>query len=289
MEFEFEEFDKLECDEKPLFKGNQFDNQLVRMGSSLARQLHFSENEEKLFAMAISQVDFFAKNEHIFVEIRVKDVQEKLKLANDGAFYTNLRKQYKSLAKKSYIEFELGNEDNDFCDGFLLTSIRSNKRKGSITIDFNSRFKKSLQYCKLAYTRIPLDDTLSYKSRFAIILQRYLTSLYRVDKDCSQVQIFNFTTEQLKKVFGLSKEDYCYKTGKNKGKFDRPNFEKKTIKVACDEINNKSQCMRIEWRKERARGVIYYLISCMIATKIKKSPPVLDAAEEQMTIDDFDY
>lgn len=105
--------------------------------------------------------------------------------------------------KKSYVEFDLGNEDDDFCDGFLLTGIHSNKRKGSLTIDFNSRFKKSLQYCKLAYTRGPLDDTLAYKSRYAIILQRYLTSLYRTGKENTQIQWFDFTTEQLKTIFGF--------------------------------------------------------------------------------------
>lgn len=284
MDFEFEDFSVLENKKKPLDKGNQFDNQLVRIGSTMARQLHFSESEEKLFALAISQIDFFAENEQISVEIRVKDVQEKLNLEEDGAFYTNLRKQYRNLAKKSYVEFDLGNEDNDFCDGFLLTSIHSNKRKGSLTIDFNSRFKKSLQYCQLAYTRVPLDDTVSYISRYAIILQRYLTSLYRIGTNFSQIQTFDFTTSQIKTVFGLSKEDYCYKKGKNKGKFDRPSFEKKTLQMACNEINLKSACMRVEWIKERSRGVIYYRISCMIATKIKEDPPVIDG---QLSINDF--
>lgn len=284
MEFVFEDFSFLENEKKALNKANPFDNQLVRMGSTLARQLHFSENEEKLFALAISQVDFFAENEYISVEIRVKDIQKKLNLAEDGAFYTNLRKQYRSLAKKSYVEFNLGNEDNDFCDGFLLTSIRSNKRKGSLTIDFNSRFKKSLQYCKLAYTRVPLDDTLAYISKFAIILQRYLTSIYRVGKGYAQIQTFDFTTKQLKEIFGLAESDYCYKTGKNKGKFKRTEFESRTLATACNEINLKSACMRVEWIKERSRGVIYYRISCMIATKIKDDPPVIDG---QLSIDDF--
>ena len=84
----------------------------------------------------------------------------------------------------------------------------------------------------------------------------------------------------------MGKDDYCYKKGKNKGKFDRPSFEKKTLKIACDEINSKSACMRIvDWEKERARGVIYYRIAVMIATKIKKEPPVIDAEiEEQLSL-----
>ncbi len=40
--------------------------------------------------------------------------------------------------------------------------------------------------------------------------------------------------------------------------------------------------MCIEWEKERVRGVIYYRISCAIATKIKKRPaPVKNNWEEQ--------
>lgn len=41
----------------------------------------------------------------------------------------------------------------------------------------------------------------------------------------------------------------------------------------------------VDWEKERARGVIYYRIAVMIATKIKKDPPVIDAEiEEQLSL-----
>lgn len=42
----------------------------------------------------------------------------------------------------------------------------------------------------------------------------------------------------------------------------------------------------VDWEKERARGVIYYRIAVMIATKIKKEPPVIDAdiEEEQLSL-----
>ena len=53
MDFIFDDYDELESKKKPLDKGNQFDNQLIRMGSALSRQLHFSDSEEKLFALAI--------------------------------------------------------------------------------------------------------------------------------------------------------------------------------------------------------------------------------------------
>ncbi len=283
MEFEFDDFEIIESEKKPLYKGNQFNDKLIYLNSTLARQLHFSDSEEKLFAMAISQLDFYAENADFSVTIRVKDVQEKLKLAKDGAFYTNLRKQYRSLMKKTVVDFELGNEDHDWIVGSLISTVHSNKRKGSITVKFNEDLKPALHFCKIAFCKIPLDDTLSYDSQYAIILQRYLTSLYRsAESGAPMLQTFDFTTKQLKEVFGLGEQDYCYKKGKNIGKFDRPSFEKKTLQKACDEINQKSQCMRIEWGKERVRGVIYYRISCAIATKIKKDPaPVENDWEEQ--------
>lgn len=282
MEYIFEDFELFENEKKPLDKGNQFNDKLVYINSTLARQLHFSENEEKLFAMAISQLDFYDKNCNFSVEIRVKDVKEKLGLAEDNSLYTDLRKQYRNLKKKTTVDFDLGNEEHDWIIGDLIRTVRSNKRKGSIIVTFEEELKPALQYCKIAFTRIPLDDTLSYKSRYAIILQRYLTSLYRTGKENAQIQWFDFTTEQLKTIFGLTKDDYV----KKDGKFDRWNFEKKTLQIACDEINSKSACMRIvEWEKERARGVIYYRIAVMIATKIKKEPPVIDAdIEEQLTL-----
>lgn len=283
MEYIFEDFELFENEKKPLDKGNQFNDKLVYINSTLARQLHFSENEEKLFAMAISQLDFYDKNCNFSVEIRVKDVKEKLGLAEDNSLYTDLRKQYRNLKKKMTVDFDLGNEEHDWIIGDLIRTVRSNKRKGSIIVTFEEELKPALQYCKIAFTRIPLDDTLSYKSRYAIILQRYLTSLYRTGKENAQIQWFDFTTEQLKTIFGLTKDDYV----KKDGKFDRWNFEKKTLQIACDEINSKSACMRIvEWEKERARGVIYYRIAVMIATKIKKEPPVIDTdiEEEQLSL-----
>ena len=45
-------------------------------------------------------------------------------------------------------------------------------------------------------------------------------------------------------MFGLSKDDYCYKLGK----FDRPNFEKYTIEVAIKEINQNTR-INVEYKK----------------------------------------
>lgn len=213
-------------------------------------------------------------------------MQEKLGTSSDSD-YSDFRDQLSRLMDKSKVRVIIGNEENDTLDGRLIRLVRTINKRGSIRVRFDDEFIPALQYCKVAYTRIPLDDTLAYKSRYAIILQRYMTTMYRTSENDSLIQTFDFSTKQLKDMFGLSVDDYC----KKDGKFDRYNFEKKTLQVACDEINEKSQVMRVEWRKAEKKRPIVYLISCTIATKIKRNPPFVETevAEEQMHIDDFGY
>lgn len=272
-----------EPDKKP---SNQFDNQLVYMNNALAKHLKFENiQQEQLFAMALSQLDFYATEDTDFeIIIGVKDVREKLGLAPDEDFYSELRDRYKRVRKHTEVEFELENEDHDWIIGNLISSVRSNKGKGTITVSFEKKFKKALQFCKAQYMKIPLDEIVEYGSQYPLKLQRHLTMMYKVGKEYARVQNFIFSTKQLKELFGLSETDYC----KKDGHFDRYNFEKKTIKRAVDEINEKSQVMAIEWKKERIKGNIYYRFYVTIATKIKRTPPVLDHVDpDQMSIDEF--
>ena len=58
-----------------------------------------------------------------------------------------------------------------------------------------------------------------------------------------------YTTKQLKEMFGLSKDDYC----KKDGKFNRTEFEKKTIEVAIKEINQNTR-MKVEYKKNKIKN-----------------------------------
>lgn len=282
-EWNYHDFNDVGTEDKLL--SNPFDNKLVYMASVLAKQLKLEEYDDKIFAMALSQLDFYKTGDDFSVELSVLDVAEKLENKPDESFYTNLRKRYRALIKKTVVSFDLPN--GDFLDGALIETIHSTKRTGKIKIIFNDKFKPALQYCKIAYTKIPLDDCLAYKSKYASILQRYLTAIYRTDKNSNLIQTFDFSTKQLKEVFGLGEKEYC----KKNGKFDRYNFEKKTIDAACTEINEKSQVMQVSWKKAEKKRPVVYLINCTIATKIKKKPPVVETKveEEQMSIDDFGF
>ena len=98
-----DDYDELESKKKPLDKGNQFDNQLIRMGVSFYQDNYiFPDSEEKSVRIGNFTGRFFlAQNEQISVEISCKMMcKKKLGLAEDGAFYTNLRKQYRNPCEK---------------------------------------------------------------------------------------------------------------------------------------------------------------------------------------------
>lgn len=92
------------------------------------------------------------------------------------------------------------------------------------------------------YTIIELERAKRFKSRFSYTL--YMNLLSWVNNDDLNESYRFYTTKQLKEMFGLSKEDYC----KKDGKFNRTEFEKKTIEVAIKEINQNTQ-MKVEYKK----------------------------------------
>ena len=68
----------------------------------------------------------------------------------------------------------------------------------------------------------------------------------------------DYSTRQLKMMFGLSIDDYM-----RDGHFDRYNFEKITINRAVKEINEKSKCIKnLTYRKvKKGNRIQYYLFS----------------------------
>lgn len=70
--------------------------------------------------------------------------------------------------------------------------------------------------------------------------------------------VFGATTKELKELFGMTKDDYVYK-----GAFNRALFERKSIDVAVQDINEKSKCinnLRYEKKKKgnRVQGYVFY-------------------------------
>ena len=59
------------------------------------------------------------------------------------------------------------------------------------------------------YVQLLLDDTIMFQSKFSMTLYQNLLSLKNEEEHLGEtVRTADFTTKQLKDIFGLEKEDY---------------------------------------------------------------------------------
>ena len=175
--------------------------------------------------------------------------------------------------KSSLIEFENG---DNWETGFLITKTRSTRKK--IYVKFEKDYLPLLVELSRNYTKLLNDDVTSFNSKFSMMLYQNLMRL-----NCYSNKI-EFTTKQLKDMFGLSDDDYVYN-----GKFNRALFEKKTVDLAVKEINSKSKCIRnLEYNKAyKGRQVACYVFNYKYFDP-EKEKNVTDSNidENQMTIFD---
>lgn len=229
----------------------QFDDRLVAMANTLARrQVKWSVLERKLFYLTISQLRFTLSNNPTKVILKKKDIYKKLGMT--GTTYTGgyLREQFKQMRLKSEVSWEDENDPEEIWeDGFLITHTKSTKHEIYVTL--NENFLPLLENLSERYTMLLLDDLVSFDSKHTIVLYQNLRRIYHTKYLWNEK---DFTTKQLKDMLGLTDEDYV----KSNGKFDRFNFEKKTIQTAVDEINEKSDMMHIQkWWKVKQDGKVH--------------------------------
>ena len=251
---------------------NQFDNKLIAMSNVLAKkQTKWTVTEKKLFFLTISQLRWKENSNSNVIELRKADIYEKLDLNPDDLPSGYLRNQFKSMASKSWIEF---GDDEDFDDNFLIVGCSGRGKTFKVTI--NPIYMPLVQELNARYTMFWLDDLLEFESKHAMTLYQTLRRLFREDLAWSQP--IDFTTVQLKDVFGLSKDDYM---NKKSGKFERTNFEKYCVQRAVDEINSKCQAMHIfEWFKDYDRSGHVKKYVFQVSCKTREYQPKENAHEE---------
>lgn len=228
------------------FPDNDLHNQIIAMDNVLAmKSTRFTVEEQRLFYITLASIKPNQKSN--IIEIDKKAVLDMLEFKSQ-AQYSRLRGMFKKLAHASWIEF---GDDDIFDDGFLFYKCKSTKRKIYIYVDVE--YIPLLIELQPGFTRLLSDDAISFNSKFSMILYQQLMRLN--NKGTYGV---GFTTKELKMIFGLSKEDYV-----SGGRFDRYNFERKTINVAVKDINEKSKCiqnLRYEKRKRNSRiqGYVFF-------------------------------
>lgn len=228
------------------FPDNDLHNQIIAMDNELAKQAtNFTIEEQRLFYITLASIKPNQKSS--IIEIDKKAVLDMLGF-NSQNQYSRLRPMFTKMIKKSLI---LSGDDEIWNDGFLFYKCRTTKKKIYIYVD--DEYIPLLIKLQPGFTRLLSDDAISFNSKFSMILYQHLMRLN--NKGDFGV---GFTTKELKTIFGLSKEDYVYG-----GRFDRYNFERKTINVAVKDINEKSKCiqnLRYEKRKKnrRVQGYVFF-------------------------------
>lgn len=228
------------------FPDNDLHNQIISMDNELAKQAtNFTVEEQRLFYITLASIRPNQKSN--IVEIEKKAVLDMLGFKSQNQ-YSRLRSMFTKMIKKSLI---LSGDDEIWNDGFLFYKCRTTKKKIYIYVD--DEYIPLLIELQPGFTRLLSDDAISFNSKFSMILYQQLMRLN--NKGDFGV---GFTTKELKTIFGLSKEDYV-----SGGRFDRYNFERKTINVAIKDINEKSKCiqnLRYEKRKRNGRiqGYVFF-------------------------------
>lgn len=216
---------------------NRLKHQIVRMENTLARKsTKFSVIQQRLFYITLASIRQGMANAYE-VEIDKEEVFELLGIQGWTDRHQWLKKQMKQMVYNSYIEFISSEEE--YIAGTLFYNIRSTRKKVYIAI--NAIYLPLLQQLSGNYTRMLCDDVITFTHKSAMMLYQTLMRLHLYHDRGVQL-----TTKDLKEIFGLAEDDYTRKDGS----FNRDQFEKQTIRVAVDEINEKSRCIKnLTWGK----------------------------------------
>lgn len=232
---------------------NSLKNQVIAMSNILAeKSTRFSVMQQKLFYVCLASLKqgINSRNE---VEINKQELFNCLGIEKETGRYTRIKGEFEQLAHNSFVEFDT---TDGFSQGFLIYNIRLSKN--TFFVKFNDYYLPLVQELANNYVRLLDDDVISFNSKFSMMLYQNLMRDKWKLTNVDHLGI-DYSTKQLKMMFGLSKSDYMRKNDS----FNRSEFEKKTINKAVDEINKKSKCIKnLTYRKvKKGSRVQYYLFS----------------------------
>lgn len=208
---------------------NSLQNQIVAISKSLARnQINWTLEQRKLFYMCLTKVAWSKDSNNPEITLDKKEIIEVLGLQLDSKHRSQyLRSAFKKLKANSGVHWTDPNDSEIWEDGALIRRVRSTR--GEIVVLFDDYYMPLLQNLAQSYVTFLTDDVYGFKSTFSYVLFHDL----RLNCDTRKTNWRDYTTKQLKELFGLSKDDYMRKDGT----FDRSNFEKYVLDTAIEEIN----------------------------------------------------
>lgn len=218
---------------------------VVAISKSFAKVLpKWSQVEVKLFFAMLERLNWRDPDNGNVVVLRNEDLHKRIGWHEHGS--GNLRQFSKYILKildqmkiSSNIKVQDINRktgDKTTISGLLFYHVEGNTEYTVVV--FNSKFMRLLENLLKTqnYFTYWISDIYALRSKHAQNL--YFELIEKSKNFKGEEQSVDFTTKQLKNIFGLTKESYMDKDG-----FNRSKFEKRTIDKAIEEILN---CKLIE-------------------------------------------
>jgi hypothetical protein len=255
---------------------NSLKNQMIAIAKSLAKmQTTWSPMQKKLLTMVLSKIDWSKSGNSNVVELDKREIIEalgsKIDSEHQSAF---LRGEFEKLARNSEIKWTSKEDKDVWEDGYLIIKRSSSRYRIKITL--NQDYMPLLENLigNFQYVTLWSNDIYSFKSKFTFALFEEL----RMNYDTRYfVNERDYSTKQLKDLFGLTKDDYV----KADGKFNRTTFEDRTINTAVEEINAGEMMKIINVEKIKKNGrVMAYRIRYTVKTRTTPTQAQLNAQAE---------
>lgn len=228
---------------------NTLENQVIAMSNTLAKKsTHFTITQQKLFYVSIASLKN-GLNENNEVEINKQELFNFLGIENETGRYTRIKKEFSQLRDNSKIEFDT---EDGFVSGSVIRMVRLSKN--TFYVMFDSYYLPLVYELKDKFVRFLNDDLIGLKSKYSMMLyQNLMKDKWKMSN--ADFMGIDYSTKQLKDMFGLPKEAYMAASGN----FNRTLFEKKTINKAIEELNNKCKCIKnLKYEKVKKNGRVQY-------------------------------
>lgn len=225
------------------------ENKVVAMSNILAeKNTYFTTTQQKLFYVSIASLRN-GVNIHDEVEISKQELFKFLGMENDTKRYDKLSKELDQLQHNSFIRFK---DKDGYSSGFIIYNVRMTRK--NVYIRINSYYLPLLQNLSDNFVRFLNDDLVGLKCKNSMMLyQNLMKDKWKMS--CIDFMGIDYSTTQLKEMFGLTKESYMATSGN----FNRTLFEKKALNKAIEELNKKAKCIKnLRYEKVKKDGRVQY-------------------------------
>ncbi len=188
--------------------------------------------EQKAFVYALSQIKFTEKSMSEYVYMDKKNLARMVGVESDPDHLSiNLRRAIGDLPKHSFIEISA--QDKDFYEsGTIITRITLLKNR--VRLKFEPDYLKLFTGLSTDYITLWSTDIFQMTSNRTV---RFYEELRQLTYDKRAVNQHGWSTRKIKEMFGIpesGKGSYM----REKGGFNRSEFEQKVIDPICDDLKN---------------------------------------------------